>query len=165
MKIDSMEKLIAHEMKDLWSASKQVLDLTSTLNKAASDTDLDNAINGIREQITEQVSRIETLFEDLEFGPQGHKCKGMEGLVNEAREFISDTENPDVRDAGVISQVQRILHYFIAGYGTTATLTEKAGRRKHTEVLQKSLDEIGDADKKLSRLAERKINFEALVAG
>lgn len=164
MKLDTLEKLYVHELKDLWSANKQVLDLLPSLNNAVTDTDLDNRLNGLRVQTQTRVERIESIFEGLDFGPQGHKCEGMEGLVKETRGLVQDCEDKKVCAAGVIASVQRILHYFMAGYGTSRALAEKMSRYDDADVLQEDLSRIGAEDTALNRLAERKINFEALVS-
>lgn len=164
MKLDTLEKLYVHELKDLWSANKQVLALLPSLNGAVSDVDLDNRLNGLREQTEARVANIEKIFDGLDFGPQGHKCEGMEGLVKEARGLIGDCDDKKVCAAGVIASVQRMLHYFMAGYGTSRALAEKLGRYPDADVLQDDVSKIGAEDTALSRLADRKINFEALVA-
>ncbi len=164
MKLDSLEKLYVHELKDLWSANKQVMDVLPQLNNAVADSDLDNRLNGLREQTRSQIERIETVFEGLEYGPQGHKCKGMEGLVTEAKDILNDCDDPDVCNAAVVSAVQRILHYFMAGYGVTRALAEKMGRYDDADMMQESLSMVSSEDTMLSRLAERKLNFRALVA-
>lgn len=164
MNLDSIEKLYVHELKDLWSAEHQFQNLSSQLNNNAADGDLDNAINGLREQSRSQLERIERIFDDLEYGPKGHKCKGMEGLVTEAKEVMGEADDPDVRDAAIASQLNRILHYEMAGYGVARALAEKMGRYADADVLDEVLGEKGTADRKVTRLAHRKLNFEALTS-
>jgi ferritin-like metal-binding protein YciE len=89
----------------------------------------------------------------------------MEGLLGEGESVLKDTSDPSVRDAAIISGVQRVEHYEIAGYGTARTYAEKLGDYRAADLLQKSLNEEAMADQTLSRLAERKINFEAMMTG
>ncbi|MEQ9399917.1 MAG: DUF892 family protein [Longimicrobiales bacterium] len=165
MQLDTFDKLLAHELKDLWSAGTQLKAFLPTLTDAAQDADLIAHLNGLREQTEEQVERIESIADDTDFGARGHKCRGMEGLVTEAKEILSEANNPEIGNAAIISALQRMLHYQIAAYGVARTLLEKGSRYEHADTIQTSLGEVTVTDQKLTRLAERKINFEALMSG
>ena len=71
--------------------------------------------------------------------------------------------DPDVLDAAIIAAAQRVEHYEIAGYGVARTYAEKLGDYRAADLLQKSLEEEAQADRHLSQLAERTINFQAMV--
>lgn len=164
MKLDSLEKLYIHELKDLYSAGNQVLDAMPGLIDAASDEDLADLLENHRSETQQQIERLEAIFDGLAFRPGGHHCKGMEGLVKEARDLVGDIDEPDVRDAALISAVQRMEHYEIAGYGTARAFAEKLGNYDAADSLQKSLDEQGAFDQAMLRLAQRRLNFQAAVA-
>lgn len=164
MKLDSLQKLYVHELKDLHSAENQILDAMPGMIKAVSDDELRDALEAHRKESEKQVQRLEKIFEDLAFRPGGHRCKGMEGLIQEATELIGEIDEPEVRDAALISAAQRIEHYEIAGYGTARAFAEKLGDYKAADQLQKSLDEEGAADQLMQRLALRRVNFKAAVA-
>jgi ferritin-like metal-binding protein YciE len=164
MNLDNLKKLYVHELKDLYSAEKQILDALPKMIKAANDADLKKAFQDHLAETERQVKRLETIFEGLEFKPSGHHCEGMEGLIKEGSAMISAVAAEEVRDAGLIAAAQRVEHYEIAGYGTARTYAEKLGDYPSADLLQESLNEEAQADQKLSRLAIRKINFEAMVA-
>jgi ferritin-like metal-binding protein YciE len=165
MTLDSLEKLYVHELKDLYSAENQILEALPALIQSASDSGLVAALEHHRQETLKHVDRLERIFEGLEFEPGGHKCAGMEGLLGEGESVLEDTSDPSVRDAAIISGAQRVEHYEIAGYGTARAYAEKLGDYRAADLLQKSLNEEAMADQTLSRLAERKINFEAMKAG
>jgi ferritin-like metal-binding protein YciE len=110
------------------------------------------------------VQRLERIFADLDESPRGKKCVGMEGLIEEAQELLKEKPEPEVLDAGLISKAQHVEHYEIAGYGTVRTYAEQLGLPRHAELLQQTLDEEGEADKRLTALAESSINLEAEMA-
>jgi ferritin-like metal-binding protein YciE len=85
----------------------------------------------------------------------------MEGLVEEGDEMMEEDAAPAVKDAGLIGAAQRVEHYEIAGYGVARTFARLLGHDKVADMLQETLDEEGDADKKLTELAESEINVEA----
>ncbi len=163
MNIDTLEKLFVHQLKDLYSAENQLLDAIPKMQAAASDDDLKQAFADHLEETKTHVSRLEKIFEGLDFEPGGHKCVAMEGLIREGDEFIKADLPKEVRDAALVAAAQRVEHYEIAGYGTARAHAEKLGEHDKADLLQETLDEEGQANKKLTQLAERTLNFLALV--
>jgi ferritin-like metal-binding protein YciE len=162
MKIDSLEKLFVHELKDLHSAETQILKALPKMAEKASHPELRQAFELHQRQTEEQVKRLEQIFDSLDHKPTGHKCKGMEGLIEEGEDVMEDAEDDDTRDAGMIAAAQRVEHYEIAAYGTARTYAKMLGRDDAVRLLQQTLDEEGATDKKLTHLAESRINPEAM---
>jgi ferritin-like metal-binding protein YciE len=163
MEIDSLQKLYVDELKDLYSAEKQLLQALPRMAKKASNPQLRQSFEEHLEVTRMQVERLDKIFERLERSPRGKKCKGMEGLIEEGKEMMEEDMEPEVRDAALISAAQRIEHYEIAGYGTVRTYARLLGEEEDARLLQKTLDEEGETDKKLTQLAESSINVEALA--
>lgn len=161
MELESLRALYVDELKDLYSAEGQILKALPRMVKAASSRDLKRALTEHERVTRKQVKRLERIFKDLDESPRGKKCRGMEGLLEEGKELISEKPEPDVLDAGLISKAQHVEHYEIAGYGTVRAWAEQLGLDQHVELLQETLDEEGEADKRLSQLAESSINIEA----
>lgn len=164
MELDSLQALYVDELKDLYSAEKQILKALPKMIKAASHEELAATFSEHLRVTERQVQRLERIFADLDESPRGKKCVGMEGLIEEAQELLKEKPEPEVLDAGLISKAQHVEHYEIAGYGTVRTYAEQLGLTKHAELLQQTLDEEGEADKRLSALAESSINLEAEMA-
>lgn len=165
MKLDSLRKLYIDELKDLYSAEKQLVKALPKMAKAASSPELKRAFEKHLEQTQVQVERLDQVFEGLEASPRGKKCVGMEGIIEEAQELIGEESEPEVLDAGLISKAQHVEHYEIAGYGTVRAYALLLGENEQASLLQKTLDEEGETDKLLTGLAERTINVEAASAG
>jgi ferritin-like metal-binding protein YciE len=161
MKLDSLEKLYVEQLKDLYSAESQLVQALPKMAKAASSSDLRKAFQMHLDQTKEHVNRLEQIFENMEYKPTGHKCKGMEGLIEEGEEMIENEAEKEVRDAGLIAAAQRVEHYEIAGYGTVRTYAEMLNRNEDVQLLQQTLDEEYKTDEKLTMLAESEINVEA----
>jgi len=162
MKLDNLHKLFVHELKDLWSAENQLLDALPKMAEKADHPDLKKAFQDHLVETEEQAARLKTIFQQLDFEPGGHKCEGMEGLIEEGKDAMK-IEDANVRDAAMIAAAQRVEHYEIAGYGVASTYAEKMGHSEAANLLYKSLEEEGKTDRLLSRMAERCINFEAMV--
>jgi ferritin-like metal-binding protein YciE len=164
MKMESLRDLYLDELKDLYSAENQILKALPKMAKAAASEDLRAAFEEHLEQTKVHVERLEQIFEGLEESPKGKRCKGMEGLIEEGKELLEEEAEPDVLDAGLISAAQRVEHYEMAGYGCVRTYARLLGEEEVAELLQQTLDEEGETDKKLTELAEA-INLEAAEEG
>jgi ferritin-like metal-binding protein YciE len=164
MKMESLRDLFVDELKDLYSAETQIIKALPKMAKAASSNELRTAFEEHLEQTKVHVERLDQIFDSLEESPKGKKCKGMEGLIEEGKELLEEEAEPDVLDAGLISAAQRVEHYEMAGYGCVRTYAKLLGEDTAVELLQQTLDEEGDTDKKLTAIAET-INLEAAEEG
>lgn len=162
MSLDSLKDLYVEQLQDLYSAENQILKALPDMEQRAENEQLKSAFREHRQITEEQVRRLDQIFDDLGASGKGHHCKGMEGLIKEGQEMIAEKGDADVIDAGLIAAAQRVEHYEIAGYGTVRTFAERLGHREHANLLQRTLDEEGETDKKLTRLAESTINPEAM---
>jgi ferritin-like metal-binding protein YciE len=160
MKIESLQELFIDELKDLYSAETQIIKALPKMIKNANSDELRGAFEEHLQQTKGHVGRLEQIFGDLNASPRGKKCKGMEGLIDEAKELMEEDTEPEVLDAGMISMAQRVEHYEIAGYGTVRTYAELLGMDEAANLLQQTLDEEKETDRKLSSIAES-VNVEA----
>jgi ferritin-like metal-binding protein YciE len=164
MSVESLEKLLVHELKDLYSAEKQILQALPKMAKAASSPELKKAFQTHEKQTQEHVRRIEKIFENgLEGSPAGKKCKGMEGLMEEGKEILQEDMPDAVRDAAMIGAAQRVEHYEMAAYGTVRDMAERLGLKDAARILQQTLDEEGETDKLLTVISKR-VNPQAEAA-
>ena len=159
--MDTLHALYVEELKDLWSAENQILKGLPRMIKAASHPQLKRAFTKHAAQTKMQVKRLERICKELGESPRGKKCVGMEGLLEEAKDLLSEKPEPNVLDAGLISAAQHVEHYEMAGYGTVRTYAQQLGFDGQAALLQQTLDEEGETDKLLSSLAESSINIEA----
>ncbi|MHB1167770.1 MAG: YciE/YciF ferroxidase family protein [Longimicrobiales bacterium] len=161
--MESMQKLYLEELRDIYDAEKQLEKALPKMAKGVSHDKLRTAFEEHLETTKEQVRRLETIFDNLGESPTGKKCKGMQGLIEEGEEIMKEEGDPDVKDAAIISAAQRVEHYEIAAYGSLRTYADELGLKDHAELLQRSLDEEGNTDKRLTQMAESRINKDATV--
>jgi len=161
MKLETIRDLYVEELKDLYDAENQITKALPKMAKAASATELKSAFEQHLKQTEGQVTRLERIFQKLEESPGGKKCKGVAGLLAEGEELIKEDAEPEVRDAGLIAAAQKVEHYEMAGYGTVRAYAQLLGEKEAAQLLQQTLDEEGETDKKLTALAESKINKRA----
>jgi ferritin-like metal-binding protein YciE len=154
MSVESLEQLFVHELKDIYSAEKQILKALPSMARAASNPELKEAFESHRKQTEGHVDRIETIFESLEGKPSGKKCVGMEGLLEEAAGAIQEDMPEPLLDAALIGAAQKVEHYEIAAYGTVRAFAERLGMKEAARLLQQTLDEEFQSDKALTAIAK-----------
>ena len=157
----NLEELFEHQLKDLYSAESQLIEALPKMVKASHDSELKKAFESHLEETKNHKKRLEEICKELSIKPTGEKCKAMEGLVKEAESMIDEKADPEVKDAGLIAEAQRVEHYEISGYGTATRFAKELGHDSIAKKLQKTLDEEYNADQKLDNLAERRLNVKA----
>jgi ferritin-like metal-binding protein YciE len=154
MELETLKDLYIHELKDLYSAENQIIKALPKMAKAATSSKLVSGFKKHLEETKEHAARLEKILKSHDETTRGPKCKGMEGVIKEGDEMIKEDAEDDVRDAGLISAAQRVEHYEMAGYGTARTYAKLLGDNNGAKLLQKTLDEEGATDKKLTQLAQ-----------
>lgn len=161
MNFNSLEDLYTHELKDLYSAEKQILEALTEMENGATHPELKEAFKTHRTETENQVNRLEAICKDLNVTPQGKACEGIKGILKEGKEILNSTTDPDVCDAGLISAAQRVEHYEMAAYGSVRNFANRLGYTEHAKKLQETLDEEGNTDHKLTAIAENNVNTDA----
>jgi ferritin-like metal-binding protein YciE len=162
-KIESPNDLLLQELKDLYSAENQLVKALPKMAKAATAPELKEAFEQHLAQTEEHVARLEQIASQLDESLRGKKCKAMEGLIEEGKEVMQEDGEPVMIDLALIGAAQKVEHYEIASYGTARTLAELSGQDRIAKILQETLDEEGETDKKLTDIA-MELNLEAGVA-
>ncbi len=161
MELSTLKDLYIHELKDLYSAEKQIIKALPKMAKAATSAELAAGFKEHLEETKEHAVRLEKILKSHDQTTRGPKCKGMEGVVAEGAEMIEEEADEEVRDAGLIAAAQRVEHYEMAGYGTARTYAELLGDKEGAKLLQTTLDEEAATDEKLTSLATSSINVAA----
>jgi ferritin-like metal-binding protein YciE len=159
-----LQELLVDELKDLYNAENQLIKALPRMAKAATAPELKRAFDKHLGETRRQAQRLEQIGRALDIKITGKKCKAMEGLITEGKELIQEDMDENALDAGLIGAAQKVEHYEIAAYGTARTHAALLGHDKVARLLQQTLDEEGETDKKLTAIAERIINVEALHA-
>jgi len=160
--MENLQELFVEQLKDLYSAEKQLTRALPKMARAATSSALRSAFTEHLEVTREHVSRLEAIFDGLGEKPGRKKCVAMEGLIAEGQELLDERPVPAVMDAGLVAAAQRVEHYEIAAYGTANTFAKLLGHKEAAWLLEKTLKEEGAADKTLTSLAEGGINQAAL---
>lgn len=156
-----LRSLYIEEMQDLWSANDQMKRVVDEMASAASG-DLSERLRRSASGIEEHSQKLKSLIDQAGGEVEKEHCKGMEGLVTEARKHALEAGlDAPLKDVAIIAQYQRMCHYGIAGFGTAKAYAEALGETDAARELDQMLDRIYEADEYMSELAERSKNLEA----
>ena len=155
MSVATMEELFVDELKDLYSAEKQITKALPKIAKGVTSEELKQALLDHLEETNGQVARLEQVFGILGKRPAGKTCIGMKGVLEEGSELLGETDKGEVRDAGVISAAQRVEHYEMAGYGSARDFAKLLGQSEIADLLEQTLEEEKAADKKLTSISKQ----------
>jgi Mn-containing catalase len=150
-----LQEMLVEEMQDLLHAEHQLVKALPKMAKAAHDPKLKQAFEKHLEETQGHVERLEQAFNLLEHKPKAKVCKGMQGLVEEGQEKITEGKEKEetIADLGLAGAAQKVEHYEISGYGTARTLAEKLGLNKVAKLLNDTLAEEEKTDKLLTQLS------------
>lgn len=152
--MENLKELLVEELKDLYSAEKQIVKALPKIIRGAASAELKQAIQKHLEVTKQQVTRLEEVFGQLDEKAKAKHCKGMEGLLQEGAECLEEEDAGVLRDLQLIGAAQRVEHYEVAAYGTAKAMAEKLGLSEAAELLIQTLEEEEEADKTLTGVAE-----------
>lgn len=161
-KLETLDDLLEMQLKDLYSAEKQLVKALPKMAAKANDPQLRQGFETHLQETENHVARLEQIGTALDISLGGHTCKAMEGLVAEGQETMSERATDEVMDAALIAAAQRVEHYEISGYGTAAHYAERLGHSEAAALLRQTLAEEQSTDTKLNMLAKSYINAKAL---
>lgn len=164
MSKDTLKDLYIEQLQDLYSADKQSLQVTRELHKAATNDALKSALADGVDGISEGMAMVSDIIQAHDAKPDGEHCKGMEGLVKEARAHAvnANISDADVRDASIVAQYQRMTHYGLAGYGTAVAFANRLGLKDDASTLQTCLDNTYGGDRRMTQIAIGEVNKAAM---
>jgi ferritin-like metal-binding protein YciE len=160
MTIENLKGLYMAELKDLYDAENRIVKELPKLIDSAAPAELKNALSMHLEQTRGHFSRLEQIFQSMGLKAQGKTCDGMKWILDEGSHMLKESTLPDVKDAGLITAAQRVEHYEIAAYGTKSW-AEQLDDQGAARLLDQTLNEEKEADKKLTEIAGAPVNSRA----
>lgn len=164
MAVTSIEDLFVTELRDIYSAEKQLTRALPRMAKAATHSELRQAFESHLEETRGQIERLDQVFEQLDLPKRAKKCEAMEGLIEEARSTMEELEGGALLDVGMIISAQKVEHYEMAGYGSLVALAKQLGHDDAARLLGETLAQEKNADQKLGKIAVS-VNAEAAGSG
>jgi ferritin-like metal-binding protein YciE len=159
--IKTMNDLFVHQLQDIYYAENQLVKALPNMAKKASDPQLKQGFLTHLEETRQHVKRLEEVFKMHGAEIKAIDCPAIDGIIEEADDTASEVEDKAVLDAALINAAQAAEHYEITRYGSLIAWAKQLGRNDCASILQKTLDEEKATDKKLTTLAESRVNLRA----
>jgi len=159
---ESLDDLLRQEMRDLLDGETQITKALPRMARAAESGSLRAAMEQHLRETEGQIERLNRAFGELGETPRRKTCQGIKGLIDEAKELMSELGTGPVLDAALIAAAQKVEHYEIAAYGTVRTYATQLGHRSVASLFEATLREEKATDQKLTGLAEGMVNPEAV---
>lgn len=159
--INNIQDLLVMELGELYSIEQQIIEAMPQISQIASSPELKQDLQEHLETTKTQKQRLERIFGMMDLQPQVHEVKSFGQMLHEAQQMLGMIEDPDVRDAALISAAQKVEHIEMAGYGSARSHALEADLEEIAEILQQTLDEAGEADELLTDVAEGDVNVKA----
>jgi ferritin-like metal-binding protein YciE len=159
--IKTMDDLFVHTLQDIYYAEKQILKALPKMIDKATDAALKAGFEKHLKETEGHVQRVEQVFEMHGHKPKAVDCPAIDGIIKETNEIVGEIDDKQVLDAALIAAAQAVEHYEMTRYGTLIAWARQLGRADCAAVLKKNLDEEKATDKKLTDLAESKVNLQA----
>ncbi|MBR0664790.1 ferritin-like domain-containing protein [Roseomonas hellenica] len=159
--IKTFDDLFVHMLQDIYYAEKQIAKNLPDMSEKATDPELKAAFQHHLTETQNQIGRLEQVFKQHGQEIKGTTCAAMDGILDEASEIMGDTDDPEVCDAAMLAAAQAVEHYEITRYGTLVAFAKQLGREDCAGLLAANLDEEKATDKKLTAIAESKVNRKA----
>ncbi|MCK0122585.1 ferritin-like domain-containing protein [Loktanella sp. F6476L] len=163
MSMNTLHDVYHDQLQDIWSANTQSLEIITELGRAAKNKHLSEALIAGANGVSDGIEKVAEICAKHDIKPTGEHCKGMEGLVKEAKAHVleADFGDDDVRDAMIITQYQRMVHYALAGYGCLVAFANRIGEDGEAAILQECLDNTYDGDRTMTDIATGEVNAKA----
>lgn len=159
--IKTLDDLFVHTLRDIYYAEQQITKNLPTMAGKASNPELKSAFQHHLTETQGHVRRLEQVFQMHGVDAKGVNCPAIDGILDEAKEIISDCGDPDVCDAAMLSSAQAVEHYEITRYGSLIAYAQQLRREDCARLLEETLAEEKAADQKLTRIAESRVNRKA----
>ncbi len=157
-----LEDLFEDSLKDIYWAEKALLKALPAMMKNATSEKLKTAIDKHITETEGHVKRLEECFKALGKKAQAKKCDAMQGLLDEGKSILEETEPGAVRDAGIIAAAQKVEHYEIATYGTLAAFAKVLKEKDCLKNLLSTLKEEKKCDELLTKVSDTNLNSKAV---
>jgi len=159
--IKTMNDLFVHQLQDIYYAEQQILKALPKMIAKSTSSELKAGFEQHLKETEGHVQRVEQVFKMHGVEAKGVTCPAIDGIIKEANEVAGEVADKQVLDAALIAAAQAVEHYEITRYGTLVAWAKQLGRNDCASVLQQNLDEEYATDKKLTAMAEAKVNARA----
>ena len=159
--IKTLDDLFVHTLQDIYYAENQITKALPKMISLATDSQLKQGFETHLRETQGQIKRLEQVFAMHGQQPKAVDCPAIDGIIKEANEIAGEVQDKEVLDAALVASAQAVEHYEITRYGTLIAWAKQLGRNDCASILAENLEEEKATDKKLTAMAEAKVNKKA----
>ena len=156
--IKTLDDLFVHTLQDIYYAEQQITKALPKMIEKVTDPQLKQGFQNHLAETKNQIKRLEEVFKMHGESPKAVNCPAIDGIIEEAKEIMSDASDPEVLDAAALASAQAVEHYEITRYGTLIAWARELGRNDCATLLRQTLEEEKATDRKLTEIAEARVN-------
>ncbi len=162
-KIKDLKDLLNEQLCELFNAENQQRIALLKMKEKATSRELKLIIYKHLDETALHIKRLKGIFRDIDIAGFGEDSEVMHSLVEEGNKLMSRSSDPEILDASIISALQYVEHYEIAGYGTACAYARELNLNNVAEQLYITLMDEKLMDERLSGLAIEVINKKANI--
>ncbi len=154
----SARDILVTELKEIHSAERQLSRAIPKLLKRVQAEPLKQKLEERREQGAIIIEGADDIFDQMEVTKARPKNVAAEGLIEDLNQLLEQIEDPKLLDPLLLAGIQKIEHYCIAAWGTSASLGRLLGEQKVVQLMERALEEGKRYDQQLTDVAEKELN-------
>jgi ferritin-like metal-binding protein YciE len=162
--LTSLQNLFQMQINKLTAGETRLLEILPKLSDAVSSSQFHSILKDYNKELSQHRDRLQTIIDDQQIEKTNATCGTMQNLSQELSQLIESEGDPTVKDAALIVGLQQVMHHKMAAYGAARSFAYKLGAHQAVELLERNLEEEGDADRRLSKLADIWVNVQAAHA-
>jgi ferritin-like metal-binding protein YciE len=160
--IKTLDDLFVHTLQDVYYAEQKITKALPKMIDKVTDPQLKQGLKTHFGETRNHLQRLEQVFQMHGESPKAVSCPAIDGILQEADEIMGDASDAEVLDAAALAAAQAVEHYEITRYGTLIAWARQLGRSDCAGVLEETLEEEKKTDRKLTEMAEARINRVAV---
>jgi len=154
MDIESLRNRYISQLLNLYQSENQLVAVLPKLESEAISQRLKKTLHRYSREAKDQSIRIAKLVDHLGQNLPKEANATTSKLVEDAKQLLTASADPDTRDLDMLATAQLIGHYKMASYSTALAYAEQLGEATARKLLAKSLAEQKGMDQHLTELTK-----------
>jgi ferritin-like metal-binding protein YciE len=146
--------LFMEELKRMYNTERHIAKALPQLVSSASSSKLKKYLRRHLQETLAQICRLEEIAAEFDEKLVSSDSPALKNIFNEARKSWQNCHDAATKDAAIIMSMQKVKHYEMACYGNLKSFAKHFDLKHVIELLDRSSQEEGDMDKKLTEIAE-----------
>lgn len=159
--ISTLGDALAFRLDELLDAEKKLkASMLNCLDKVSSNP-LKQELKAYEKSCVNKIQNLERVYNYIMKEPTESKSKVIDRLIENTKDILKSPLSNEIRDVLLISCIQTINHFKIAGYKTAVTFARELELETGADLLELILHWEMETEKNLSSIAVNEVNAKA----